>query len=513
MFAGLFVALFFFMGFHRLWYKEPQSIHAWRQADSYAIAFTYYMENHPLLEPHFLYTAPNGDRQAVSEFPIIYWVVAKIWKITGESPGLFRLVNLLILWVGLFHLYRLIDSLLTDRFWSLAIVLFVYSSPLIGYYSFNFTPDVPALGLAMSGLYFVCRYLQTGRATLLVAATLFYVLAALLRVTALFSLLAVGAALLVHFRSRIREHRARLIPLSISFVVVVGTYLVWNRYAHWYNQHHIPTLFLQKAQPVWELDSRQISRITRQAYEMLLPMYFNRPALLLVGGIFGLVVLHRKTVEPVLFGFCLFFGLGVVAFLVLFFRAFDVHDYFLTFTLLLIPAVLTGGLLALKQTGWPGSPAAKVPAALLVALLLNSGMVISRSHYNPRQQAVCENIPEKKSRREYWEYVYWTMELQDFQYRGMAPYMRQIGVRYADKVISLGDYSPNRTLVWMETQGFTEVERLGRSLPQFVGDCIAAGAKYLVYNENDKPDLDALKPYLGKPIGQYNIVHVFEIGR
>ncbi|WP_163708832.1 ArnT family glycosyltransferase [Mangrovibacterium lignilyticum] len=508
-----FIILFFFMGFHRLWFKEPQSIHAWRQSDSYAITLNYYLENHNLWNPHLFYTSENGDRQAVSEFPIIYYIVGKIWKITGESPGIFRLINLLIFWIGLYHLLLLINHWVKDRFWSFAVLLFLYSSPIIGYYAFNFTPDVPALGLAMSGLYFLNKYLHNGKITTLIAACLFYTLASLLRITALLSILAVIFTLVAYYRAQLFASRRKLLELGLSLLVIAGVYFAWNRYANWYNQQHISSMFLQEILPIWKLNSEQIERIVEWAYRDIIPAYLNPAGLVFVISIFIFLLIRFNKVPVSLFLFTVFFGLGSIGLMLLFFKMLDVHDYFLTFSLLIIPAILTTALVYIRQQNpeWLNSTTNKILTGILLALLLNSSMIISRSHYNPHQSAVRNSFPLEKSKREYWDYIYWTMELQDFQYKGMSTYLRELHIENNDKIISLGDYSPNRTLVWMETQGFTYAYGEDRNLEAFIEKCIHAGARHLVYNENVQPDLEKLQPYLGKQIGQYNKIRVYEI--
>ncbi|WP_372773001.1 ArnT family glycosyltransferase [Mangrovibacterium sp.] len=511
----LFLVLFFFMGYHRLWSAGPQSIHAWRQSDSYAIALTYFTENHSFWEPHLLYTGANGDRQAVSEFPIIYYLVAKIWKITGESPGIFRLINLLIFWIGLYHLVLLINHWVKDQFWSFAVLLFLYSSPIIGYYSFNFTPDVPALGLALSGLYYLNKYLHNGKITPLIAACLFYTLASLLRVTALLSLLSVLSALLIFYRRQQFVSGKKLFELSLSVLFIAGTYFAWNRYANWYNEQHLSTMFLQEILPIWRLNAEQINRIIEWAYRDIVPAYFNQAGLILLFFVFGLLLIRHKQAPTLLLQFCILFALGTVAFVLLFFKMLDVHDYSLTFSLIVIPAVLTAGLIYVRRQNpaWINSRTNKVLTVILLAFLLNSSMVVSRSHYNPHQSAVRNNFPMEKSKKEYWEYIYWTMELEEFQFKGISNYLRELNITSSDRIISLGDYSPNRTLGWMKTQGFTDAFLQGGNLGFFIEECIRAGAKYIVYNENRPPDLESLAPYLGDQIGQYNKIRIYNIAR
>ena len=167
----------------------PCSDHAWRQGDSYSFALTYFYEDNKLFEPSLLFTGEQGHGRAVSEFPIIYFVTAKIWKITGVTPSVLRTINFLILLLGLFHLFLFLLKIFQDYFWALFVVLILYSSPLIGYYSFNFIPNIPALGLALTGLYYLFKFITSEKLIYLLIYTAIFSLAVLIKVTAFISLI------------------------------------------------------------------------------------------------------------------------------------------------------------------------------------------------------------------------------------------------------------------------------------------------------------------------------------
>ncbi|RKD91379.1 ArnT family glycosyltransferase [Mangrovibacterium diazotrophicum] len=512
LFIGIFVVVFFFMGYHRIWDAGPQSIHAWRQSDSYAQALTFYHEDLSLWEPHLLFTGENGDRQAISEFPILYWLTAKIWKITGPHPAVLRLIDLLLLWLGLFFLARLIYEMTNDWYWSSFTALLTFSSPVLGYYSFNFIPNVPAFGLSLIGLYFLFRFHRYDENTDLAIATALYILASLIKVTALFSLLALSGSLILVYSRPKTANRRKILKIVASLFIVLAVYLVWNRYAHSYNQQHLNGLFNQSIIPIWELIPSQISEIANKAYHHILPQYFYPPAYYIIILLFVFLAFNFKKIDKVWINATLLLFAGIGLFKILFFQGLDEHDYFLTNTLMFIPfvSICMFDFFRKKKLNL-NSPYIKIPASFMLIFLLNYSMIVTRSHYNPHQKAVTRNIHLSKAKQDYWAYVYWTLELQDFQYRGINDYMREIGITYNDLVISLGDYSPNRTLCWMETKGFTDYYSSHLPLPERIEKLKAMGAKYLVYNENDKIDLTNVD--LGPQIGQYNKIQIYRIAR
>ena len=512
LFIGIFVVMFFFMGYHRIWNAGPQSIHAWRQSDSYAQALTFYHEDLSLWEPHLLFTGENGDRQAISEFPILYWLTAKIWKITGPRPAVLRLIDLLLLWLGLFFLARLIYEMVNDWYCALFAALLTFSSPVLGYYSFNFIPNVPAFGLALIGLYFLFRFHRYGKNKDLAVATALYILASLIKVTALFSLLAFSGSLVLFYFRQKTDSRKKIWKIVASLFIVLAVYLLWNRYAHSYNKQHLNGLFNQSIIPIWELTPSQISEIAHKAYHNILPQYFYPPAYYTIILLSAFLIFNFKKIDKVWINATLLLFAGIGLFKILFFQGLDEHDYFLTNTLMFVPFVLICmfDLLQKKKVNL-NALYIKIPASIILLFLLNYSMIVTRSHYNPHQKIVTHNIHLSKAKQDYWAYVYWTMELQDFQYRGINDYMREIGINYNDLVISLGDYSPNRTLCWMETKGFTDYYSPDLPLPERIEKLKAMGAKYLVYNENDKIDLTNIE--LGPQIGQYNKIQIYRIAR
>jgi hypothetical protein len=91
----------------------------------------------------------------VGEFPIIYYAVAKIWKITGPQEWIFRLVQTLILFVGLWCLFQVLHGLFRNWFWAGFTSLLLFTAPMLVFYGPNFFPDGPSLGLfSLPGIYY-----------------------------------------------------------------------------------------------------------------------------------------------------------------------------------------------------------------------------------------------------------------------------------------------------------------------------------------------------------------------
>mgnify|MGYP005849226601 CR=1 FL=1 len=95
--------------------------------------------------------------KTAGEFPGLYFFIALLWKLFGYHEYIFRVVNTLIAFLGLFALFRTLQMIIDNLFYSLTLSLLLFTSPIFAYYANNFLTDVPALSMALIGWYFfVC---------------------------------------------------------------------------------------------------------------------------------------------------------------------------------------------------------------------------------------------------------------------------------------------------------------------------------------------------------------------
>ena len=512
-FGILFVAIFFVFGYNNIISTGPCSLHAWRQSDSYSFALTYYYQNNKLLEPEILFIGERGHGKTVSEFPILYYLTAQIWKITGVTPAVLKFMNFLILLIGLYHLALLAKNILEDNFWTMVVVLFLYSSPLLGYYSFNFVPNIPAFGLALTGLYYLYYYAKTLKTKFLIIYTLIFAFASLIKVTALFSLLGGTAVMLLYFLNAPKKYRFVILKVLVSFLVIFGIYWLWYKYSLNYNSKNLKGIFNQSTMPIWKLDAKKIEEIFNSFYHNVFPQYFNRLTSFITLFFIWVILTFRKKINKHLLRSTIIFFIGFLLFIILFFRGLNKHDYFLINTLILFPAVILATTNTLKNL-YPNiysSKLVKSAVALFLILLLNHSMVITRSHYNTKDKLVKYNIPLTKRQRDFWDYNFHNLKKSDFQYQGIHKYLSNIGIDYDDKVISLGDYTPNHTLSLMHRHGFSEYHySWNYEGKEMIDRMIELGASYLIVRE-DLLNKEYLKPYTLNEVGKYNNIFIFKL--
>ena len=508
-----FTFIFFLFGYNNIISTGPMSIHAWRQSDSYSFVLTYFNENNKLLEPSVLFVGENGHGKAVSEFPILYFITAKIWKITGVTPAVLKFINFSLLLTGLFHLLLLTSKIVKDNFWSIFVVLFLISSPDIGYYGFNFIPNIPAFGLALTGLYYLFMYVRKEKTRDLVLYTLLFILASLIKVTALISFLGASFVALTYYLPAIKLKKWQFLKFVLSGMLILFCYWRWYVFAANYNQQDLHHIFNQSIIPLWTLDLGTIHSIINSFYFKVLPVYFNQFAIYaLITALIFLLVIPRVTNSFAKRAAAIYF-LGLVCFMVLFFQGLDVHDYFLINTLVFIPAILVATIIALqnKFSTLIKSIPLKILAVIILVLLINNGMIITRSHYNPHNKLVAKNIPLKSREKGFWDYTYWRQQISDHEYQGIDKYLKDIGISYNDKVISVGDPTPNLTLSLMGVRGFTEFHYQDNYTGTAkIKRMIELGATFIAINTRNEVN-EYTKAFLGEKIGQYNNISIYKL--
>ena len=138
--------------------RRPQSVHQWRQADCLSMTMNYYKEDRPFFEPALHFLSIDGTGQTISEFPIIYYTVSRLWKVFGHHEYIYRFFTLGFFLCGLFALFKTSEWLLKDTLWAFFTTFLVLCAPYLSYYAFNFLVDIPALSTAMIAWFWFARY-------------------------------------------------------------------------------------------------------------------------------------------------------------------------------------------------------------------------------------------------------------------------------------------------------------------------------------------------------------------
>jgi 4-amino-4-deoxy-L-arabinose transferase-like glycosyltransferase len=515
LFILVLLVIAFLYGYHSIFFHRPSYHHLWRQADCLSITMNYYMDDRNFFEPAIHWVGEKAkDGRTISEFPIIYFTVAQLWKVFGHHEFIFRLINVLIVFSGLFCLYRFARELLEDTFWAILIPVFLFTSPVLGFYTNTFLADAPAMGLAMIASYFYWKAFSLKKKKWYWLAFFFFLLAGLIKLSALmmfFAFLAIQVYILI-FRRKEKSWFNQPVLLVPYFVVALLIF-AWYSYARYYNSHNLAGLFLQGILPIWAMDSAARSAIWTSFHKEMLPAFFSETALYINLAIFlSLFFFFKKMNRYLLFLNLLMFA-GAIGFILLFFQVFNVHDYYLTNLLIFIP--LPGiALLEMLKRNYPRVFKNFVFKGIVLAgvlVIVYTASVQSRMKYFPHQPYVQKSLFISDDMKTRW--VMWIDYCSKFYQplETINPTLRKMGIQRNDLVYCTPDVTINGSLYLMDQKVFTdfyfgslpEDERLRALQNQQV--------HYLVLLDTNFHQNPKFAPFLKKKIGSYKSVEVWDL--
>lgn len=497
--------------------QGPYSQHQWRQADCLTITQNYYQENLPFLEPKIHWLGENQDGSTISEFPIVYYSVGNIWKIAGKHFWIYRGIAFVIIVLGLFYLKKLSDRILDDPFWALFIPLLLFTSPVLVYYSNNFLMNPLAFSLAMIAGYQYYVFYQEKKYKRLIYACLIFALAALLKITSLLLFFSIGAIFLYDvlrkksFWSRWKE----FLPFMGTLLIVA----IWYRYAGHYNEEHMSGVFLQGLLPIWDMEWQEIVSHWGRLTTELVPDWFHPIGLAVLVVFLIYTVWKFKHVNTVLRAILILISLGIIAYMLLFFQVFNVHEYYLTNLLIIIPVLSITFLHTLKNTSrkWFDSKWVKLGGIVLVSVLCYNAMVVNRLKYGSQNPLVINSPLLTQAKKDYWQWYHWDYGNSFTSLETIEPYLESIGIGKNDRVISIPDQSINISLFLMNRKGHTDFwysmspKTWGLDRPGRIRKCIEWGDRYLIINKKELLQDPELKPFLKDSIGSYGTATIFDL--
>lgn len=513
------LAVSFIYGYHKILFLRPQSSHQWRQSDCLSFAFNYYKGNARFSEPELLFQTERGSAKAIGEFPVIYYTVGQLWKLFGHHEFIFRLINLLIVFTGLFALFRVAEDLLLDSFWAIISVLFLFTSPILAYYSNNFLADAPAFGLALIGWYFFYNFYKKKRTLLFWISMFFFLAAGLIKISAAISFIAVLSVFFLELFQFSKNKNEKIFnkPLLqiIPFIVVILLWGLWYSYSKYYNNLNDSQYFLVSIFPIWKLDLYKIRDITDLLINSLLPQYFNSAGLNALSLLFFILLINYKKINRFLFTVTLLVSIGVLCYIILFYQAFDVHDYYLVNLLVLIPAIILTTLSFLKDNfpAWLELRWMKIGAGFILVYFIFYCALQTKIRYTSLNVLPKYSIFFQKNALDYWNWWNWHYTGHTEAFETVAPYLRSIGIEPNDKVIVTPDPSPNSMLYLMEQKGFSNFFLNGIPGDQRIKRCLELGAKYLIISETDVYKDESIAPFLEDKIGTFKNIDIYSLSQ
>lgn len=459
--AGFILLLFFLNAYNLTFNYKPTLAHQWRQSDCLSIAKNYYEEGMNFFQPKIHWQGTKGGR-AVSELPILNFTVAALWKVFGQSEGIYRLFNYLIYVLAIFILYSTFNILNKSRLLTFFLVSLLLTSPLLCYYSYNFLSDVPAFSLAIISFCLFFKFYYHRKAWLFYLSLAIGALAVFLKASAAVPIIVITLFSLADFLNLNKKLKTpklfnrRVLP-AVSILAMYILIILWYGFARHYNVANNSGVFLLDVLPVWDMTEKDILKNLRDLLSDLLPIFFNRPVLFIfvISSIY--VWFNLKQLDSLLkYAFIISFT-SFILFIVLFFKVFDVHDYYLVnmmilpvITFLCLAKILETKTILVTRHRW-------VVTSLIIIIVFNS--FYSAAFYRLRtikDDKICywypffSTIETKYHTGDMWMYSK-TMALLGT----VTADLRKLGIKRDDLFISVPDVSPNSSLYLMDQKGYT----------------------------------------------------------
>lgn len=500
-FAAAFFALF---QLGDLTHKPPHSVHQWRQADGASMAARYAQDGLDFAHPR-VHNLLGHEGKGVGELPLLYYVAGACYRTWGEHPIFLRGLSLLLWLSGLWALSQLLWRHTQDLLLSVAIPLWAWTAPMIAYYSYNFLPNVPALGLALLAWYAFDRYQSRLRVGWLWTSAALWALAGLLKVTALLTfvpLLAVyGLELLGLWRHPLSATRPRLYPhrwaAGLAWSAVVAIVAGWYLWAIQYNAEHHTTYFRTTSWAIWDMKPQEVRYTFKRILAYWRTVYFHDSSHLVVLLLTAWILATPRRQSPYLYGLAALTTIGVLLYGALWFYAFKDHDYY-AINLLALPLIVTTGMAircARHHPQWLTSWGFKLSIVALLAInawhartTLSDRLARAQDYAVPIAPVLYERTDEVRA------------------------FLATHGLSYPTKVISIPDPSPNTSLYFLNLLGWTELYHQSPYDADEVRLFAGYGAEYLIINDPALLDDPALQPVLAQPVANFrHQLYVFDL--
>jgi hypothetical protein len=464
----------------------------------------YYQDGMNFFQPqiHNFHADDGTTGYAISECPYLYYVVAGIYKIFGHHFWVYRSVWTIILVFGFYALFSFFSLVINSKPYAFLGALLVFSSPVIVYYGNSFLPDVPALIFSIVGWMFFAKWIKTKNYYHLVLVALFFMLGGLLKVTALISFFSLAGIWLLELLGLkfgkngtkiFKERWTEVVPFVVAFIVVVAWYLwAWN-----YNSIHNTKYFSMRTCPIWDVTGCcygcNVTDIFRQIRILWLPHLLSKPMILfLVGCILSIFVFNKHS-NRLLLAITFFTFLGTLMYMLIWFAAFQEHDYYFINLYIFPIFLIITAFDALKNRF---SNQFSSPYLLILLIIL----AVYSVFYTSKKQTV--------------RYKGWMNDYKDqfSELLQIAPQIDELGIEKNDLIISIPDATPNYTLYSLNRKGWTGF--YGQSNDSVkLAKHIENGAKFLFISKRSKVVLENpyLNSFMSNPVGVFNELGVYRL--
>lgn len=427
-----------YIGVFKFINERPNSIHHSSFCQRASIAQNYYETDMNFFKPkvnRFI----DGEGITGCEFPIIYYFVALLYKIFGFNEIFFRLIGIVLYFLGSIAFLKIIKMHINNYVLSILVFMSVFMSPMILYYMNGFNPDMPSLFLTLIAWHCFFKYLNDGKQLQFNLFIIFTTLACLLKIIAVMQIIIVTAILLLNAKGYFKDKYSIInkdvwklvVKLTVSILIIFSWYL----YARWLVKFYNVNSFALGV--VMAKNINEVEEIFTYVKNIWLYQYYTYETyVLLIASLIGSVLLLKYS-NKLLAVIVILYLLGSVGYVILFFVQFKHHDYYI------LPVLPTAFFLVLLFADALNNFSKKKTQLIMIIFSIILIFNVKETLYK------CKDHYEKRLFSE----ADYNASLFLRPYFDLESKLRKLNIKRTDKVISAFDNSFCSTLYLMNQTG------------------------------------------------------------
>jgi hypothetical protein len=491
---------------------NPRNHHNFRQYDCLSFALNFYSDRGSLIEPRLNNLGEANNGKAATEFPLVQYLIGKIWKITGVNVTVYRLTNLLFLIIGLFFLYKLFLLEFKSKTIAALISSLLFTSPILAYYGNSCISDIQSLSLSLVGCFYYFNWSRTKKLKSFYLFGIIFLIAGLLKISSVMLFLICILHFIFKNQSESKKSNKWVyfnLNYLISLSVPVLVWLIWYSYVKNYNLKNNNSFFLIGILPIWEATPEELTTVITAFVYNIFPSILN-PTLLVLMTVFIITSFFyfqaRYKAYIVLSCICVSFFL---AYFILFFKVLDIHDYYMlnmlgiiSIALFFIAKINKTHVLRFKKI-----ILFNLSLFVVINTYLTSIKTWKKINYNETdtETALVFNHEEIRA----FKFFYWNDKKKHHVFEKNLPALESIGISKNDTILCIGDYTINRTLFLLRRLGYTDFNRSGQNLSEFLKN--RPQIKYIVCIEPELLEKEDIKVQTTNKIFERENLSIFKV--
>lgn len=496
--------------------KGPGNTHMWRQTDCLSITKKY-QDGATFLEPemHIQLAEKLQSGKSAGEFPLVYWTIGNIWKRTGQSHLVYRLIYLVILIGGVYSLFLLTQLYFSSFFWSALLALCLFFSPVYAYYSVSFLTDGPALAFALMGSYFTAKYFIDKKKSNFVYAMLLFALVGLLKISSLIVFVFILCLFVLERLGYKLTQKHRLFQNKffeyLGFVAVLAIIVAWYVYADWYNKQYEFKYTFNHIFPFWLTDQYDFASLMDNIKNQTLLVFINKWTLIVLAAMWLFNLFRFGKVERIYSLINLIIPIGAFMYIALWFPLFGVHDYYYMPLVILLPAVILPFFMDLKSNFHNIFHHRYFKVGVLAFFGLNFLYTHQISEAKTgKLKGESNPIIDNAKFVGFMNWANSDVGYNIYQYYRIREHLEEMGIKSSSKVIVLSDNSFNTSLYllnrngWTNFMKFTSIEEIIRLKEQH-------GAEFLFIHKEDLAEHAYVYERYDEPDFQFENLYIYRL--